>query len=97
MNPKFNDSYYAGRKAVDVIVNDDSLDRKLLKILKSEPRKQKYILGGSKRYNCCDWVSKVLGKVNKNYSNPNPKPFGDKSVPWWIPANTIGKLINQTN
>jgi len=96
INPKFPSNYYKGRKSIDVIVDDDSKDAALLKILNSEPKKQKYVLGGSKRYNCCDWISKVLKKIGKNYTNPNPKPFGEVATPWWVPDKTIGKIIDQT-
>jgi len=96
VNTTFPGSYYAGRKSIETIVDDDSQDANLLKILNAEPKQQKYILGGSKRYNCCDWVSKVLKGINQDYDSGNPSPFGNATVPWWVPAGAIGKLIDTT-
>lgn len=94
-NWTFPSEYYSGRKSIEVIVNNDSLDSKLLQVLQNESKDQKYVLGGSKRYNCCDWVTKVLKKVGKDYDAGNPKPFGNLEPPSWVPAGIFGHLIDQ--
>ena len=91
----FPSNYYAGRKSIETIVDDDSQDAKLLAILNAEPTKQNYVLGGSKRYNCCDWVTKVLKGINQNYDAGNPSPFGNAKVPSWVPAGAIGRLVDK--
>lgn len=93
----FKNQYYQGRLSITTIVNDDSKDTALKDFLKNEPTSQKYVLGGSKRYNCCDWVTKILNQIGNQYNADNPSPFGDAKVPSWVPDHLIGSLIDKTS
>ncbi len=93
----FKSLYYQGRRAIITVQSDDTKDAIVLAALTKESASQKYILGGSKSYNCCDWATKVLAQSGLTFDAMNPKPFGVAPVPWWVPDETIGRLIDAKN
>jgi len=94
INP-FPNENYANRKAIDVIVNDDSKDTAIRQILDKEAVNQKYIIGGKNSFNCCDWIVKVLKAGSIDWKNPNPKPFGSIPPRDRQGAKILGDLIDK--
>ncbi len=82
---------------ITTVVGDNSKDKAVLKAAKADrPAGSMYVVGGSKRYNCCDWLAKVLRTAGvAGWKNPNPEPFGPNAAPLWVPSGLIGKLIDE--
>ena len=87
--------YY--RWKIDTVVNDNSKDNAVLKAaMGNTPAGSKFILGGSKRYNCCDWVGETLQIARvAGWENINPKPFGPKNPPGWVVHEIVGKAVDK--
>ena len=92
----FPSEYYpAGKTFIITIVANNTFDNAVTAAANAiTPTGDDYRAGGNRfRYNCVDWVVRVLARagLGGHLTNDNPQPFGDDAnVPWWVPSGLIG-------
>lgn len=96
---RFKEKLYDRWNIVEIETTEEEDDRvrEAINSRSGPDNHRPYDSGGLGRYNCCDWITEVLGAagLHGKYENPNPDPFGPQETPHPYFASYLRQIVDK--